>query len=142
MIAALQRNANRLQFKSLQPLEFSGRFSFASPSPQQEAPCRGGTQSACTGRFIDFSLAAQAVEGNADAATRQDLDVRRLPGIPGYKTAFHVHHVLGGQHPATSSRPGAIPCGRAQPSEHAGYRGEPERPDIADLAAYYGGDGK
>lgn len=67
-------------------------------------------------------------------------------GIPGYKTAFpHVYHVpkLGGQHPAYIIK--ALEQYRAGERSHPSMRAiaaSLSDQDIADLAAYYGGDGK
>ncbi|MCB1911570.1 MAG: cytochrome c [Zoogloeaceae bacterium] len=93
-----------------------------------------------------FSLAAQAVEGNADAARDKISMCVGCHGIPGYKTAFpHVYHVpkLGGQHPAYIIK--ALEQYRAGERSHPSMRAiaaSLSDQDIADLAAYYGGDGK
>ena len=93
-----------------------------------------------------FSLAAQAVEGNTDAARDKISMCVGCHGIPGYKTAFpHVYHVpkLGGQHPAYIIK--ALEQYRAGERSHPSMRAiaaSLSDQDIADLAAYYGGDGK
>ena len=93
-----------------------------------------------------FSLSAQALEGNADAALNKNSMCIGCHGIPGYKTAFpHVYHVpkLGGQHPAYIVK--ALEEYRAGERSHPSMRAVAASlsdQDIADLAAYYGGDGK
>ena len=64
---------------------------------------QGGRSLLCTGRFIDFSLAAQAVEGNADAARDK---ISMCVGCHEFRATrrpfpmFTMFPKLGGQHPA------------------------------------------
>lgn len=93
--------------------------------------------------LIAAALPAAAAEGSAEAASGKLSMCIGCHGIPGYRTSFPVVYSvpkLGGQHPAYIVRAlEAYKAGeRSHPTMQGIARGLSEQ-DMADLAAYYGG---
>lgn len=93
--------------------------------------------------LVAAALPATAAEGSAEAASGKLSMCIGCHGIPGYRTSFPVVYSvpkLGGQHPAYIVRAlEAYKAGeRSHPTMQGIARGLSEQ-DMADLAAYYGG---
>lgn len=86
---------------------------------------------------------ALALEGNPKAAAAKISMCQGCHGIPGYRATFpEVYHVpkLGGQHPAYIVK--ALQAYKSGSRYHPSMRGIAEslsEQDMADIAAYYGG---
>ena len=98
---------------------------------------------------VSLSLPAAAQQppaGDAKAAHNKISMCVGCHGIAGYKTAYpEVYHVpkIGGQNPAYLVK--ALQAYKAGDRRHPSMRGiaaSLSDQDMADLAAYYGGDGK
>jgi cytochrome c553 len=91
-----------------------------------------------------LSIGVQAAEGSAAAGKANTSACIGCHGIPGYRTSFpEVYSVpkLGGQHPAYIVR--ALQAYKAGERSHPsmqGIAGSLSEQDMADLAAYYGGE--
>ena len=102
---------------------------------------------AIAGLMLSHPAAAQqAPAGDAKAAHNKISMCVGCHGVPGYKTAYpEVYHVpkIGGQNPAYLVK--ALQAYKSGDRVHPSMRGiaaSLSEQDMADLAAYYGGNGK
>ncbi len=91
-----------------------------------------------------LSTGVQAAGGSAEAGKAKTAACIGCHGIPGYRTSYpEVHSVpkLGGQHPEYIVRAlQAYKAGERSHQSMQGIAGSLSDQDMADLAAYYGGE--